>query len=406
MHISYLPPNELIPYEFNNKKHPEDQINKIANSIKECGFRAPILVDENNIILAGHGRLLGAIKLGMKEVPVIKYADLTEIQKKKYRILDNRLWDLAEYDLENLKIELLDIGDEELIEMFEDLDIPYENIKLPEDEDKEIEMPETPRVQRGDIFMLGDHLLGCVDITDGQEMSSLLSHTQQSSEGIRDAVITDPPYNVNYQWGTDQKLTIKNDNMKDADFKDFMNKVYKVFYDWHKPGGAIYVFHSDMEWETFRHGFVDAGYKLHQTLVRVKNHLIMWRLDYQSKHEPCLYGWKPGKAHNRYADRQEVSVLEYNKPHVSDIHPTMKPVDLIEYLVGNSTKKGDVVFDGFGGSGTTLVACEKLWRKCIMTEIDPRYCQAIIQRYQQLFPDRSVSCLTRDISELLSHSHD
>ncbi len=384
--------DQLIPYEFNNKIHPEDQINKIANSIQECWFRSPILIDENNVILAGHGRLLGAKKLWLKEVPVIQFTDLTELQKKKYRILDNKLADLAEWNIENLKIELAEIDDADLTGLFDDLDLWLDEV-LDVDDEKEDNIPavpETPRVQLGDVFELGSHRLICGDATNLETVEQLMDGQQA------DLVITDPPYNVNYEWSSGMK--IQNDDMSNADFYQFLYDVYTNMCTVQKDGWSIYVFHADTEGENFRKAMVNAGYKLSQCLIRVKNSLVMGRQDYHWKHEPILYGWKKNGAHQWYSDRSQTTVWNFDKPLKNDIHPTMKPIEIIVYALNNSSKKWELVLDLFGGSWSTLIACEKTARKCCTMELDPKYTQVIIQRYYEYTKGKkTISCLNRKI---------
>lgn len=392
MKIINLPVDQLIPYEFNNKIHPEDQINKIANSIQECWFRSPILIDENNVILAGHGRLLGAKKLWLKEVPVIQFTDLTELQKKKYRILDNKLADLAEWNIENLKIELAEIDDADLTGLFDDLDLWLDEV-LDVDDEKEDNIPavpETPRVQLGDVFELGSHRLICGDATNLETVEQLMDGQQA------DLVITDPPYNVNYEWSSGMK--IQNDDMSNADFYQFLYDVYTNMCTVQKDGWSIYVFHADTEGENFRKAMVNAGYKLSQCLIRVKNSLVMGRQDYHWKHEPILYGWKKNGAHQWYSDRSQTTVWNFDKPLKNDIHPTMKPIEIIVYALNNSSKKWELVLDLFGGSWSTLIACEKTARKCCTMELDPKYTQVIIQRYYEYTKGKkTISCLNRKI---------
>lgn len=393
MEIVLFPVDQLIPYEFNNKIHPEEQINKIANSIQECWFRAPILIDENNVILAGHGRVLGAKKLWLKEVPVIKYTDLTEPQKKKYRILDNKLADLAEWNIENLKIELAEINDPDLNELFDDLYLWLDDV-LDVDEEKEDEaptVPEEPRVQPGDIFQLGTHRLVCGDARNLETVELLMDGEKA------DLVITDPPYNVNYEGSNG--LKIQNDDMSDTDFYQFLYDVYTNMCAVHKDGGSIYVFHADTEWENFRKAMVNAWYKLSQCLVRVKNALVMGRQDYHWKHEPILYGWKKNGSHQWYADRSQTTVWNFDKPLKNDVHPTMKPIDIIVYPINNSSKKWESVLDLFGGSWSTLIACEKTARKCYTMELDPKYAQVIVQRYFEYTKGKKkIVCVNRDIN--------
>lgn len=403
LQIQLFPIDKIIPYEFNNKIHPEEQINKIANSIQECWFRAPILIDENNIILAGHGRLLWAQKLWLTEVPVIQYTDLDELQKKKYRILDNKLSDLAERDIENLKIELEAIDDPDLNLLFDDLNLGLDE-DLDVDEDKEDEAPEVSEkiwVEKGDVFQLWEHRLLCGDATKLDEVQKLMDGE------LCDLVITDPPYNVNYEGSNG--LKIQNDNMGDSDFYQFLYDVYTNLCMIQKDGGSIYVFHADTEWENFRKAMVNAGYKLSQCLVRVKNALVMGRQDYHRKHEPILYGWKKTWSHNWYSDRSQTTVWNFDKPLKNDVHPTMKPIDILVYPISNSSKKWELVVDLFWWSGSTMIACEKTFRKCNMMELDERYVQVIIQRYFEYTKwQKEIKCLSRklDVKKFLSETKD
>jgi len=403
LQIQLFPIDKIIPYEFNNKIHPEEQTNKIANSIQECGFRAPILIDENNIILAGHGRLLWAQKLWLTEVPVIQYTDLNELQKKKYRILDNKLSDLAERDIENLKIELEAIDDPDLNDLFDDLNLWLDD-ELDVDEDKEDEAPEVSDkiwVEKGDIFQLWEHRLLCGDATKLDEVQKLMDGE------LCDLVITDPPYNVNYEGSNG--LKIQNDNMGDSDFYQFLYDVYTNLCMIQKDGGSIYVFHADTEWENFRKAMVNAGYKLSQCLVRVKNALVMGRQDYHRKHEPILYGWKKTWSHNWYSDRSQTTVWNFDKPLKNDVHPTMKPIDILVYPINNSCKKWELVVDLFWWSGSTMIACEKTFRRCNMMELDERYVQVIIQRYFEYTKwQKPIKCLSRklDVKKFLSETPD
>ena len=387
-----LNPDQLIPYQFNNKIHPDDQINAIINSITECGFRSPILIDEHNIILAGHGRWIASKKMWLTQVPVLKFTDLTDTQKKKYRILDNKLAELADRDIENLKIELAELNDPELNDLFDDLDLWLNNL-LDVDEEQENQAPELsekPRVQQGDIFQLWDHRLVVGDATNLQTVQ-LLMEDQQAN-----LIITDPPYNVNYEGSTGMK--IQNDDMSKDSFYQFLYDAFTNMYSVQADGASIYVFHADTEWENFRKAFTSAGFKLAQCLVRAKNALVMGRQDYHWKHEPILYGWKPTAGHNRYSDRSQTTVRNFDKPMKNDLHPTMKPIDIITYPIQNSSKQGDRVLDLFWWSWSTLIACEKTNRICYMMELDEKYAQVIVERYYAYTKGaKSIQCLNRDI---------
>lgn len=387
-----LSPDRLIPYEFNNKIHPDDQINAIINSITECWFRSPILVDEHNIILAWHGRWIASKKMGLEQVPVLKFTDLTEIQKKKYRILDNKLAELADWDIENLKIELAEINDPELNDLFDDLDLWLDDV-LDVDKEQENQAPELsekPRVKQGDIFQLGDHRLVVGDATKLATVEILMEDQKA------DLIVTDPPYNVNYEWSTGMK--IQNDDMSKASFYQFLldafSNMYAVQADW----ASVYIFHADTEGENFRKAFTDAGFKLAQCLIWVKNALVMGRQDYHWKHEPILYGWKPTAGHNRYADRSQTTVWNFDKPMKNDLHPTMKPIDIITYPITNSSKQWERVLDLFWWSWSTMIACEKTNRICYMMELDEKYAQVIIERYHAYTKGaKNIQCMNRKI---------
>lgn len=383
---------DIIAYEFNNKIHNHAQIAKIANSIVECGFRSPILIDENNIVLAWHGRLLAAKKIGMDQVPVIQYTDLTDIQKKKYRILDNRLADLAEYDAENLKIELESIWDESLTELFADIvDIWWECETVQDQDTSEQAIPKATPIRVSDIFVLGDHLLFCWDSTQTKSIQTIIP-----KNNTIDLIVTDPPYNVNYEWWSWMK--IENDCMDDTIFEKFIADAYEQMINVQKEWWSIYVFHSDTYWDIFRKKMKDAWYKLSQCLVWNKNHIVMGRQDYHWKHEPILYWRKPWAAHSWYADRSQSTVLDFDKPNKNEIHPTMKPIELLTYLIKNSSKKWECVFDPFGWSWSTLIACEMTGRVCKTIEIDPLYCHAIIKRYYEYTQwNKKIACINRDL---------
>ena len=387
-----LSPDQLIPYQFNNKIHPDDQINAIINSITECWFRSPILIDEHNIILAWHGRWIASKKMWLTQVPVLKFTDLTEIQKKKYRILDNKLAELADRDIENLKIELAELNDPELNDLFDDLDLWLDDIQNvdEEQENQAPELSEKPWVQQWDIFQIWYHRLVVWDATN-LETVQLLMEDQKAN-----LIITDPPYNVNYEWSTGMK--IQNDDMSKDSFYQFLCDAFINMYMVQEDGASVYIFHADTEWENFRKAFTDAGFKLAQCLIRVKNALVMGRQDYHWKHEPILYGRKPTAWHNWYSDRSQTTVRNFDKPLKNDLHPTMKPIDIITYPITNSSKKWDRVLDLFGWSWSTLIACEKTNRICYTMELDEKYAQVILERYYAYTKGAiPIQCLNREI---------
>lgn len=414
---------KLKPYENNARTHSEEQVEKISRSIKEFGFINPVLIDSNFGIIAGHGRVLGAKKLGMKEVPCLFVEDLTDEQKRAYILADNKLALDAGWDDEILREEIKALADLDFdvsltgFEL-EDFDFNQIDIEFEEDNyDVEEKLPEIPKAKYGDIYQLGNHRIMCGDSTSQEDIDKLLDGA------VMDLCVTDPPYNVNYGsinesgYGKerDNGNKILNDNMDDESFYLFLNAFYTQMMRVLKPGGAYYIFHADTEGYNFRKALMDAGGQVKQNLIWVKNALVLGRQDYQWKHEPCLYGWKEGAGHYFINDRTQTTVFEdkadldklskeelkdmikeiiedktpttiihEDKPLKNDVHPTMKPIKLISRLVKNSSKPGENVIDFFGGSGSTLIACEHLGRNCYSIELDPKYVDVIIDRWETL----------------------
>lgn len=371
---------KLKPYKNNARTHSDEQIEKIAKSMKEFGFINPVLVDGNLNVIAGHGRILGAKKLGMKEVPCLFIEDLTEEQKRAYIIADNRLAEDAGWDKELLKIELEDLKNMNFditltgFEL-EDFDFSMDETEVIEDEFDET-VPEEPTSKKGEIYKLGKHFLMCGDSTDINDVEKLMN-------GVKaDMLLTDPPYNVDYQGGTG--LTIQNDNMDDETFREFLRVSFFNANSVMKEGAVFYIWHADSEGYNFRGACHDIGWKVRQCLIWCKNTLVMGRQDYHWKHEPCLYGWKEGASHLWASDRKQTTVLEFDRPSVSKEHPTMKPVGLFDYLIKNNTKKDDIVLDLFAGSGTSIIACEQNGRIAYSMELDPKYVDVIISRWEKL----------------------
>ena len=372
---------DLIPYVKNSRTHSEDQISQIAASIKEFGWTNPILIDGDNGIIAGHGRVMAARKLKYKQVPTIELKNLTETQRKAYIIADNRLALNAGWDNEMLTIELNDLladgfalellgfDPKELIALLEP-----EVIEGLTDEDAVPNVPDEPTTKLGDIYQLGKHRLMCGDSCSLADMEKLC-HGQ-----LVDMWLTDPPYNVAYEGGTG--LTIQNDDMNDEQFRQFLRDAYVTADLVMKPGAVFYIWHADSEGYNFRGAAQDAGWKVRQCLIWKKSSLVMGRQDYHWKHEPCLYGWKEGAGHLWAADRKQTTILEFDKPTRNGEHPTMKPVGLFEYQMLNNTKGGDIVLDSFGGSGTTMLAAEKHGRYARLMELDPKYCDVIVKRWE------------------------
>ena len=375
--VVYRDVSELIPYARNARTHSDEQIERIAASIKEFGWTNPILIDGESGIIAGHGRVLAARKLGLEKVPTIELSGLTEAQKRAYIIADNRLALDAGWDEEMLKLEFAELekegfelsktgfSDEEINEMMADLDREVDGV---EDVDTP-EPPKNPKTKRGEVWRTFKRSWG---------------------GGIADLWLTDPPYNVAYQGKTKDALTIQNDEMDDESFRRFLVSAYSAADSVLKEGAAFYIWHADSEGFNFRGACRDVGWKVRECLIWSKNTFVLGRQDYQWQHEPCLYGWKDGAAHNWYSDRSQTTILEFNRPNRNAEHPTMKPVGLFQYLIGNSTKPGDIVLDSFGGSGTTLIACEQTGRSARILELDPCYCDVIIERWQNLTGQRAV----------------
>ncbi len=378
---------DLIPYANNSRVHSDEQVNQIAASIKEFGFLNPIIIDGDNGIIAGHGRVMAANKLGIKELPCVDASHLSPAQKKAYVIADNKIALNSDWDNELLRVEL-----EGLQELDFDLSLTgfnedelgdLLNVELlteyEEDADGEvIEPPAEPKAKEGDVWILGKHRLMCGDSTSIDALEKLCNNQ------LVDMWLTDPPYNVAYEGGTKDKLTIKNDNMGDDDFRQFLRDCYVAADAVMKPGAAFYIWHADSEGYNFRGAAKDANWKVRQCLIWKKSTLVMGRQDYHWKHEPCLYGWKDGAGHLWASDRKQTTILEFDKPSRNGEHPTMKPIDLFEYCLMNNTKGGDIVLDSFGGSGTTMIACERSGRTAYLMELDPKYCDVIINRWQTL----------------------
>lgn len=373
----------LIPYARNSRTHSDAQVAQIAASIKEFGFTNPVLIDAGGGIIAGHGRVLAARKLGLSEVPCIRLEHLTDAQKRAYVIADNRLALNSGWDMEMLKVEFADLQelgfDLELtgfdLDEIKELLAPVGTEGLTDPDDAP-PLPENPRTRPGDIWVMGKHRLLCGDSTSVSDLEKL-------TEGqLVDMWLTDPPYNVAYEGGTKEKLTIKNDEMGDEQFRQFLRDAYTAADTVMKPGAVFYIWHADSEGYNFRGAARDAGWTVRQCLIWKKSSLVMGRQDYHWKHEPCLYGWKEGASHLWAADRKQTTILEFEKPSRNGEHPTMKPVALFEYQLLNNTKGGDQVLDSFGGSGTTLIAAEKNGRVARIMELDPKYCDVIVRRWQ------------------------
>lgn len=396
MKIVEMPIGEIHPYE-NNPRFNDQAVDAVAKSIKEFGFKVPIVIDKNNVIVTGHTRYKASIKLGLKKVPCIKADDLSDKQVKAFRLADNKVSELAEWDFELLNEELKVLGDFDMGEYGFEI-IEEEPEAFNDDFDVDETVPDVPKSTHGDIYRLGRHYLMCGDSTTG-DVEKLVKNEAM------DMVLTDPPYNVDYS--EDRK--IENDNMARDQFIEFLTKAFKNIYDSLRPGGAFYVWYASRTGVEFETALNNAGLEVRQQLIWNKNSLVLGRQDYQWKHEPCLYGWKEG-THTFVNERDlttviddedftkmdkkhlvkllesiyslKSTIIDCERPTKSALHPTMKPVKLMGYLIKNSSKQGDKVLDLFGGSGSTLIACEQLNRSCYMMEYDPKYVDVIIERWE------------------------
>ena len=371
--------SDLKPYK-NNPRKNDKAVDAVAASIKAFGFKQPVVIDDNGEIIAGHTRLKAAKKLGIKTVPCIVADDLTPEQIKAYRLADNKTAELAEWDMELLPLELDDLQEFDMT-LF-GFEMPKGRAEAIED-DYEISVPAEPRTKPGEIYQLGRHRLMCGDATSADCVQVLTGGAQM------DMLLTDPPYNVAYTGKTSDALTIANDK-QDADaFRAFLTDAFQAANNAMKPGAVFYIWHADSEGLNFRAACAAAGFTVRQCLIWCKNTMVLGRQDYQWKHEPCLYGWKDGAGHLWASDRKQTTVLNFDRPTRSKEHPTMKPVKLFDYQIQNNTKGGDCVLDLFGGSGTTLIACEQNGRNAYVMELDPKYCDVIIHRWEKLTGEKA-----------------
>lgn len=380
---------DLVPYDKNPRRN-DMAVDDVAESMEQVGYITPIVIDENRQILAGETRCKALKKRRVKRDKVLQVFGLTEEQKKKYRLLDNKVGEIAEWDPELLagELEEVDFGDfdfgfdelmAELTDTSEDDGAP---LSTAVEDDADIVLPEEPKAKRGDIYQLGAHRLMCGDSTNPADVARLMDGK------AADLLLTDPPYNVNYEGGTG--LTIQNDNMEDAAFRKFLRDAFACADGVMKPGAAFYIWHADSEGYNFRGACHDIGWQVRQCLIWNKNALVLGRQDYQWKHEPCLYGWKGGASHTWLSDRTQTTVLDFDKPTRSEIHPTMKPIGLFDYQIRNSCPVGGAVLDLFNGSGTTIMACEQNGRSAYTMELDPRYVDAAIARWEEFTGNKAV----------------
>jgi len=380
-HSNY-PIEKLVPYARNSRTHSEKQIAQIEKSIKEFGWTIPILIDENGTILAGHGRVLAAHNLGIKDVPTVVASGWTDEQKRAYVIADNKIAANAEWDKDMLALELTELKSADFdlgITGFDPKElvsfVAVSKAGLTGDEDVPTVVDKTV-TRLGDLWLLGNHRLVCGDSTTREPVAAV------APGGGIDLLLTDPPYNVAYEGKTAEALTIQNDSMGDVEFLQFLVSAFENANEVMRPGAVFYIWHADIEGFNFRGACRAAGWKVRQCLIWVKDSMVMGRQDYHWQHEPCLYGWKDGAAHIWSSDRKQVTTIHCKRPTRNAEHPTMKPIELMEYQICNNTLPNNTVLDLFGGSGSTLIACEKTDRRARLVELDPKYCDVIIRRWQ------------------------
>jgi DNA modification methylase len=371
--------SKLIPYINNARTHSKEQITKLRSSLREFGFINPVIIDSDYNVIAGHGRIEAAKLENIKEVPCVLVDYLTPAQKRAYIIADNRMamdagWDeeLLKIEIEALQAEAFDIDltgfeEKEIADLFDiDEEVQEDNFDI----DEELSKPTITK--SGDIWLLGNHRLICGDSTKEETYTFLMNGKKAN------LIVTDPPYNVNYQSNAGK---IKNDNMNSDKFYQFLFDAFSNMEKVMSNEASIYVFHADTEGLNFRKAFFDAGFYLSGTCIWKKQILVLGRSPYQWQHEPCLFGWKKNGKHQWYSDRKQTTIWEFDKPNKSDNHPTMKPIPLIAYTIKNSSMSNCIVLDPFGGSGSTLIACEQTNRVCYTIELDEKYCDVIIKRY-------------------------
>jgi len=391
MQIEQIGIATLIPFAKNSRTHSDAQVAQIAASIREFGFTNPVLIDEANGIIAGHGRVMAARKLKLTEVPCIRLSHLSDAQKRAYVIADNKLalnagWDEAMLKLELADLKALDFGLNLTGFNTDEIDalLAENGTEGLTDPDDTPEPPVEPVTRPGDVWVCGQHRVMCGSSLEMTAIERLCGDQRV------DMLLTDPPYNVAYTGKTKDALTIQNDSMGDEAFRIFLRDAFVTADAVLKPGAVFYVWHADSEGYNFRGACKDAGWKVRQCLIWQKSSMVMGRQDYHWQHEPCLYGWKDGAGHLWASDRKQTTLLKFDRPSRSEDHPTMKPVALFEYQLLNNTKGGDIVLDSFGGSGTTLIAAEKNGRIARIMELDPKYVDVIVRRWEDFTGQKAV----------------
>ena len=393
--------DKLVPYVNNARTHSSEQILKLRSSLREFGFVNPIIIDREFNVIAGHGRLMAAKEEGIEEVPCVFVDYLTDAQKKAYILADNRMAMDAGWDDELLKIEMEELqnlgydleftgfDEKELADLF-----GVDDKEVKEDEfDLTAALEKASFVERGDVWFVGKHKLMCGDATSSEDVAKLMEDKKAN------LILTDPPYNVAFK--SSDGLTIQNDSMDNNDFYEFLYLSFKNMADHLENGGAAYVFHADTEGLNFRKAFIDAGFHLAGCCIWVKDSLVLGRSDYQWQHEPVLYGFLQNGKHPWYSDRKQTTIWNFDKPKKNSNHPTSKPLDLLAYPINNSTQANAIVIDTFGGSGSTLMACEQMNRICYTMELDEKYASVILRRYVEDTNDSENVYVIRDGVKIL-----
>lgn len=372
--------DRLVPYQNNARTHSPEQINKLRASLREFGFINPVIIDRNFGVIAGHGRIAAARAEGITEVPCVFADHLTEAQKKAYILADNRMALDAGWDEDMLRVEiealqgadfdlmLTGFDDKELVDFFGTNDDDAKD----DDFDLSSALEQASFVQKGDVWTVGRHRLMCGDATSMDDVATLMDGKKAN------LLLTDPPYGVSFK--SSSGLTIQNDSMKNEEFYQFLYDAFAAAVCFLGAGASAYVFHADTEGLNFRKAFIDAGFHLAGCCIWVKDSLVLGRSDYQWQHEPVLYGFLQNGKHNWYSDRKQTTVWNFAKPKRNANHPTSKPLDLLSYPIGNSTQENGIVLDTFGGSGSTMMACEQTNRICYMMELDEKYASVILRR--------------------------
>jgi site-specific DNA-methyltransferase (adenine-specific) len=384
MEIKLIDPKSIIPYE-NNPRKNDKAVKPVMESIQQFGFNVPITVDKNMVVVTGHTRLRAALKLKMTEVPIIMLEGLDDEKIKAFRLADNKLSELADWDIQKLIEEIQGIELDMTLFGFKD----EKSIKEVTGDEQKIVIPKNPTSKYGDVFQLGRHRLMCGDATVKEDIKILLDGSKI------DCTITDPPYNVDYN-ASKNRNKIKNDNLSNNDFLIFLTKAFINIEENIKKGGSYYIFCADRSEIEFRTAIIKSGLENKQTLIWVKDQFVFGRSDYHWQHEPCLYGWKPGAAHYFIEDHTLSTILNFNRTKINDDHPTIKPVKLIAHLMQNSSNPNENILDLFGGSGTTLIVAEQMNRICYMCELDPRYVDVIIKRWEEMTKQKAVKIINSE----------